>query len=651
MKKTARRKNASIILFLTLLAVSAYVMINQDKTSGLVTKFKSDSEFIDYLSSAPVTSYGMLGGVRAQTLEAPVAESTAMDSSVKGAAQSAEVGERYSETNVQVMGFDEPDIVKTDGKNIYYSSYSDTKIINAFPPENLSLTQEIKESGELFLKDDKLIVLSNDAVEAFNKEELNSLWKLGLNGSLVDARIHGEHLYIVTRRSVSSYNPCPIYPVGGVVVRCVDIYHPSHSMSVDSTFHVVSINLVDGSVSDVESFVGKNGQTIVYMSTQGIYVTYEKQKSIMIDFFLAKTSDLLPAEVLDRMNKINGYDISSYSKQNEIQSVLYGYYSSLGDNERATLETRVYNRMDAYMEENKRELVKTGIVKIGFSEGVLSVDAVNEIPGRLLNQFAMDFHEGYLRTATTVGLQDTANDVYVLDGGLNKVGEVKDLGLDERIYSVRFIGDRGFIVTFKQIDPFYVLDLSDPTKPEVKGELKIPGYSSYLHQLEENLILGIGKEGGNVKISVFDVTSAENPVEKHKFVLNEYWSEVLYNHHAFLIDADNKIFFLPGGRGAYFFNYADGLSLAKTLEVTSARRAVYIDTTMYVVSYDKVTAVDENTWNVVNELEIDSSPVYRTISKPIMDSAVSGEGSSASSGVSTVGDPGMLEIEIMPDDE
>ena len=120
------------------------------------------------------------------------------------------------------------------------------------------------------------------------------------------------------------------------------------------------------------------------------------------------------------------------------------------------------------------------------------------------------------------GLTESANDVYVLDKNLKITGQVLDLGLTERIYSVRFIQDKGYVVTFRQIDPFYVLDLSDPENPALKGELKIPGYSSYLHPITKDKILGIGKEGSNVKISLFDVKDPENPSEAAKYTLQEF---------------------------------------------------------------------------------------------------------------------------------
>ena len=158
---------------------------------------------------------------------------------------------------------------------------------------------------------------------------------------------------------------------------------------------------------------------------------------------------------------------------------------SLSDDERMRLDNELTNRVSDYYQEHQRELEKTGLVKIGLAN--LKITATGETPGRLLNQFSLDEYEGKLRTAVTIGsswgilgsMGESANDVYVLDEKLKVIGSIEDLGLDERIYSVRFLADKGYLVTFKQVDPFYVLDLADPNNPQVKGELKIPGYSSY----------------------------------------------------------------------------------------------------------------------------------------------------------------------------
>jgi inhibitor of cysteine peptidase len=180
---------------------------------------------------------------------------------------------------------------------------------------------------------------------------------------------------------------------------------------------------------------------------------------------------------------------------------------------------------------------------------------------------------------------------------------VLDLGKGERIFSTRFMDDQGYVVTFKQVDPFYILDLSNPSAPKLSGELKIPGYSSYLEKISDDLVLGVGRENNNVKISLFDVSNASAPKEVAKYLLKDEWSEVENNHHAFMLDADNKTFFIPGGQGGYFFSYADnGLKLVSTVSQSGVTRAIYIDDYYYVVGNDAIKVLDLNTWKEVGKL-------------------------------------------------
>ena len=177
--------------------------------------------------------------------------------------------------------------------------------------------------------------------------------------------------------------------------------------------------------------------------------------------------------------------------------------------------------------------------------------------------------------------------------------------MSEQIYSVRFIGDLGYLVTFRQTDPFYVLNLADPSNPRMVGELKIPGYSSYLHPISENRILGIGMEGGNVKLSYFNVADSSNPQEISKYSLSEYGSEVLYNHHAFLQDEKHQVFFLPSYSGGYVFSYAnDKLELVKAVSLPDTKRALYLDNYLYVLANDYMAVLDESNWEKVNELDL-----------------------------------------------
>jgi uncharacterized secreted protein with C-terminal beta-propeller domain len=135
--------------------------------------------------------------------------------------------------------------------------------------------------------------------------------------------------------------------------------------------------------------------------------------------------------------------------------------------------------------------------------------------------------------------------------------------------------------------------------------LKIPGYSSYLHPISKDKILGIGKENWQVKISLFDVAQAENPKELDKYILDESWSDILNTHHAFLLDKKHQVFFLPGSRGGYVFSYRnDKLGLVKAVSGISARRAIYLDDYLYIIADNEITVLNEINWEKIKELEI-----------------------------------------------
>ncbi len=599
-----------------------------------IKSFSSEQEFKEYLEeSSALAGYGVFG-VGAQITPAMMGE---MREGVPGLGADAVEPSRVSETTVQVSGIDEPDIVKTDGSHIYFSPQSyrywwgresiapyevQTNILKAFPPADLNVTSEIGRNGDMLLYNNILIIFSSDKIYGYDVSDPENpveSWNVEMNSSLMGARLYQDKIYLITRKYIDRYNPCPIVPVTRngvpVTIGCARIFHPVTPVQTDVTYNAIVLDPSDGEVEESVSFVGSSWSSIVYMSTNAIYVTYVYQGDIieiLSDFIRKDASDLVPGYVIARLDAVKGYNISMQAKMTELMVILQEHFSSLSSDEQLRIQNELTNRMINYTDEHKREFVKTGIAKIGLDMEVLGSGSV---PGTTLNQFSLDEYQNHLRVAVTVGgfwgwgSEESANDVYVLDSDMNIVGSVMDLGLTERIYSVRFIQDKGYVVTFRQIDPFYVLDLSSPTNPQLKGELKIPGYSSYLHPITADKILGIGKEGSYVKISLFDVSSPENPTEKAKYSLEEYWSDVLNTHHAFLLDAEHSIFFLPGSMGGYVFSYEnDSLSLVKAVSDISAKRAVYIDDYLYIIGDNKVVVLDENTWDKVNELELSGSP-------------------------------------------
>ena len=139
--------------------------------------------------------------------------------------------------------------------------------------------------------------------------------------------------------------------------------------------------------------------------------------------------------------------------------------------------------------------------------------------------------------------------------------------------------ETAYVVTYHEIDPLYIMDLSDSNKPVITGELKIPGYSSFLHQLSDNMLLGVGKEGNEIKLSLFDTTDVTDPKELDVMYLDSYWSELMADHHAFLVDEKHKIFVVPTDGKAVIVSYANSEKLEMVLEVTGiqAMRSLFVD--------------------------------------------------------------------------
>lgn len=624
------------------------VITKDTKTNAVIAgfvKFKSETEYKEYLKNQDDNYYG----------ERMLTQPTTMSPDTFGMESKLNVSDgslpyRVSETNVQVAGIDEPDIVKTDGKEIYFSSQNyyygwgtprimpesieDSSImppeyrakiqtIRVFPPADLAKDGVILDkTGNLLLSNNVLVVLGDRNISGFDvTDPKNPKEKWGVNlddkNSLVQARLYNDKIYLITSTYANRYEPCPIplFARGEekITVMCDSIYHPLPQVSADATYHISTINVANGELSRKISFVGSYAST-VYMSKDNLFVAYTASGDIIEFIFglMNENKDLFPQTVIDRVAKLKTYDISQESKINEMERIVSDYTNSLNSDDELKLNNEMENRANEYLARHKRELSKTEIVKMAIKD--LSIESVGTIPGRLLNQFSLDEYNGYLRTAVTVGeffgggfgnSRDQENDVYVLDGNLDIVGFVVGLGQDEKIYSARFIEDKGYLVTFRQTDPFYVLDLKNPKSPKMAGELKIPGFSSYLHPLTKNLILGVGMENSKVKLSFFDVSNPSDPKEISKYSLDEYWTEVSNNYHAFLQDEKHRVFFLPGGNGGYIFSYENNeITMKKAVSEIQAKRALFIDDYLYIVGENKIVVLDENNWERINDLDL-----------------------------------------------
>lgn len=622
-------------------------------------RISSDSEFTELFTSNQVSTIRNMpiAGGREMQMKA---NSTA---SSDGSSQSVD---RVSGTNVQVMGIDEPDIVKTDGASIYYSKeghytywrndmaprgiemqsmpatkmmapqyeqISETVAVGALPPTAMKMQSTLPINGEMLISDKVLVVFTHNTegslqVEGYsiaNPSSPKKLWELPFSNrsQKVGARLYKNEIYLVTSTSPTMPRPCPLPLIEGktnLKLRCSDVYIPSSRPPSDSVYSVLKINPKTGSVENSLSVAGQLGQTQLYMSKDALYISYHMSgNSIRIlNQFIAENKGVFPQYIEDKMKKLNTYDLTQSTKEIEMNSLLSQYLEGMDSDERLKEENQLNNSFKRFFNKYKRSFEYTGIVKI--SNDSLAILATGKIPGTTLNQFAFDEWKGDLRVATTIGgenpfymlggndLVEQVSDVYILGNKLEVKGSVKDLGKTERIYSVRFIEDRGYVVTFRQTDPFYVLDLSNGNTPLLKGELKIPGYSSYLHPLDSHLVLGIGRDQ-QVKLSLFDVSDPKAPKEVSKYELaGEYWSEAMDNHHAFLQDDKYHAFFLPGSRGGYVFSYeANSLSLVKALETPGVKRGLYLNDYLYIVSESGITAFKEGSWDKVGEFTFEKS--------------------------------------------
>ena len=230
--------------------------------------------------------------------------------------------------------------------------------------------------------------------------------------------------------------------------------------------------------------------------------------------------------------------------------------------------------------------VRTEIHRFDISDPEHTVySASGSVPGFILNNYALSEYAGVLRAASTEeppwledGTQgESASRVTVLrqaGARLAQVGSVGGLGAGERIFAVRFIGERGFVVTFRQVDPLYTLDLSDPAAPKLVGELKIPGFSSYLHPVGDSLLLGVGSEGAAVQASLFDVSDMASPKRVAQLVLGAGSTAASFDPHAFLYWPRSNLAVLPLETFSPVFAGAVGVRVAPAA-LTEAGRVVH----------------------------------------------------------------------------
>ena len=507
--------------------------------------------------------------------------------------------DEYSKTNTQVENVDEADIVKTDGKYIYYLGDEKIYIINSETLAQESVIQFSEEQNrvypsEIYINKNKLVVLAN--TNTIQPYEVTS-----------DSEVSTEKVKTSTKRMANA-----------IVYDLSDIKEPKKEREV----------AIEGSYSNSRMI----GDTVYLISSKSIRY-YDEMSD----------DDLLPiardSAVSAENQKIDCTDIAYFpGTQENCYTIIAGF--NIEKNEPANTETFYGASDEIYASENNLyiaqtdynyseifliENTETTIYKFSLENADLKLKCQKTIKGYLNDQFSMDEYEENLRVAVTT---EKENRLYILDENLNEVGRIEDMAEGEEIYSVRFMGKVGYVVTYKQIDPLFVIDLSDTHNPQIKGELKIPGYSSYLHPYDETHVIGIGyntkinqyggTENTTIKMSMFDVSDLENPKEMFKISIGERKSssEIISNHKALFYNKEKNLIGFPAINDSqeefvlYNIDLEKGFTKYGKIEneqedwINSIKRGIYIGEKLYILTTEKITEYNISDLQKINEIEL-----------------------------------------------
>lgn len=444
----------------------------------------------------------------------------------------------HGETNVQVEGVDEGDILKNDGSYLYIvrmandAGYVD--IVDIRDPQDLHSVGHI------------------DVCKSTSTEERNTfadITELFVTGETLTV-LYTETTYPVTDWTLEIYDGA----VGADTTQTTAAVYDITDRAAPVLRYTYA---VDGSL--ISSRMTENTLLLVTEYSVPLYKNDSDLKNASVPCFYkdnVKTRFPVNTVCLTANTESQSYltvtllDTASDGTNAQMKAVLGGGTDIYCTDSVLLVAARDHTDAVTYSNMAGDEIasfvpgaVDTRLFAFSLSDGI-RYQGSTEIDGTLLNQFAMDAHNGYYRIATTA---EDGSCLTVLNESLETVGELRGIAPGEDIYAVRFLGDTAYLVTFYQTDPLFVLDLSDPASPRVTGELKIPGFSNYLHPYAENLLIGIGTAGdengatGQLKISLFDVGNMQEPKEISAVVFDDRAfsdSAAQYDHHAYLSLSD-----------------------------------------------------------------------------------------------------------------
>lgn len=578
----------------------------------------------------------------------------------------------HSDTNVQVAGVDEGDLVETDGNFLYTLTGQELVIVNALPAKDAHLVSRYAFSGTptaMFLKGSLLTVISRTSSGTVTVGPLNTgalvdvrgpifspvvlptntgttvtvlditdrtapqmLQETKLDGDYFDGRATDNFVYIVAR---SDFNPPAPQQICRDLTESEKAVNISTNYFSDDSWVTPTVPTQKCTYESAESYAAR-ASTFVNDALPH-YTTYDKDGQVVRSGLLVDATDIYGdgGKYSSQLYSLLTIDIASPDPGPiATTGLLTGSDSYVSQPPVLYASADSLYLFDAKSTDNPEDPVVTKAWQIQFNKttGQMRPIATGQLPGTVLNQFSIDETDGLLRVATT-NLSPTAsrteNNVFVLreDGGvLEFVGGIQDLAPTETIYNVRFFGDRGIVVTYRQIDPLFTIDLSDPNNPTVAGALKLPGFSSYIQPIDRDHVLTFGRGGPNgwdgpPQISLFNIQDLQHPtLIDQASVGTRSWSDDAWrDHHAVAYFPEYNILAIPSNRTEYNYTNRPGLpwsteyhetfvfqidtssvnrsdagiqNLGRIAQDSTVRRSVRIEDSLYAVADGKITVVN-----------------------------------------------------------
>jgi len=616
-------------------------------TDGAVMEEAVEAETMEPSATMPATNsaVGSFDEARNEFFAADDAMTDGLKDStaptLKDSAVSTEGGNDYSSTNTQKENVDEADVIKTDGKYIYRltgreivivdphamnvvsrtvplgdeeteaagevvtaTTFAENGVVStpAYAPDGLPVSKSNGYLNDIYVSGDRLAVLytrfgmmdegrlkdsistSACGVMVYDISDRSAPVLLGdyvQSGDLRDSRLIGNHIYLISNHYVyekgdadqpETYVPCVEVNGQRNLIAPGDV---SILPEIQSTCYTVmtSVNILDGTAHD-STKAAFGASSTVYADTDVIILAFASSDSQTVE------------------TQENGENVTISSGTNSTTLVSY-------------------------------------IVR----DGIIAQTTSGEVPGSPLNQFSIDRHNGITRIVTTLEKWEqkiytdgvdryeysggTTNGLYTLDEDMNILGKLDGLAEDERVYSVRFSGDIGYFVTFRQVDPLFAVDLSDPANPTILSALKIPGFSQYMHPYADGLMLGLGMDADpdtgatkGLKLSMFNISNPADVTEQHKMLFDDiWWSEALHNHHAALVSAQRDIIAFPVDNGYIICGYSADSGFTVRHELKFDRwggntRGLFIGDSFYICTDAILYRFDIATFAATGQLEI-----------------------------------------------